>query len=104
MLYLSLLHFQQVVLAVTGDLAQLVQLLVHAASDDVALAQLGCGLGMHGLSKILQQLGAVTHLREHIVKSLHSPSGAQTDYRCSLAQTSAQLHHLARHDLACRRP
>ena len=104
MLNLSLLHFQQVVLAVTGDLAELVQLLVHAACNDVALAQLGCGLGVHRLSEVVQQLGAVAHLREHLVKRLHSPSAAQPDDRRRLAQTTAQLHHLARHDLACRRP
>ena len=103
-LYLSLLHFQQVILAVTGDLAEFVQFLVHAACYDVALAQLGCGLGMHCLSEVVQQLGAVAHLREHLVKRLHSPSAAQPDDRRRLAQASAQLHHLARHDLACRRP
>ena len=97
----ALLHFEEVVLSVTGDLSQFVQLLIDSGSDDIALSELGCRLGMHCLSEIFQKLGTVTHSSDHIVEGLHSPSCAKLHYRLSLAQTTAKLHHLTRHDLAC---
>ena len=84
----------------TGDLSELVQLLVHAACDHVPLAQLSCGLRMHGLAQVLKELGAVTHLGDELVQRLHALSCAKLHDRSGLTQTSAQLHDLTRGNLA----
>ena len=100
---LALLHLKKVVLAVTGDLAKLVQFLIDSACDDVSLTQLRCCLRMHGPSKILKKFRAVAHFRDQLVQRLDALARAQLHDRGSLAQTSTQLHHLPRSDLSGRR-
>ena len=82
-------------------LAKLIQFLIHTACNDIALSKLRRSLGMHGPSQIIQQLGAVSHPVDEHIHRLYSSSLAEFHDRADLAKSPAQLHYLARHDLAC---
>ena len=56
---------------------------------------------MHCISKIIKEFCTVRNGLHHLVKSVIALSEAKAHDRVGLSQTSAQLHHLARHDLAC---
>ena len=82
-------------------LAEFIQFLIHTACNDIALSKLRRRLWMHGLSKIVQQFGAVSHPVDEHIHSLDPSSLAELHYRADLTKSPAQLHYLARHDLAC---
>ena len=82
------------------NLAKLIKLFVHSGCYHVSLAELGGCLRMHGLSEIFEKFCTVSHLSDEFLQSLHALALTQLHDRSGLAETSFELHHLARHDLA----
>ena len=101
--YLALLHLQEVVLAAPGDVAELVQFRVHAGGDDIALAELGGGVGGHRATDVAEEAAAAAQLPDHTVEFGHAAAAAKRGDRVGLLQRTPELHHFARQYLARRR-
>ena len=84
-----------------GNPAEFVKLFVDAVRDDVTLSHRCSSFRMHRPAEIVEKAGAVAHLAEKAVEGFHSLPFAQIHYRVGLAQSPAQLHDFAWHDLAC---
>ena len=97
---LPLLHFKQILLAVAGNLSELVKLFIHTFGNHVSLSKLGSSIRMHCLSEIFKKSGTVAHASDKFIQRPDSFPPAKLHYRIRLAQTSFELHHLTRHDLA----
>ena len=97
---LPLLNLEKIILSVAGNLAQLIQLFIDTARDDISLSELGCCFRMHCPAEIFKEFGTISHSSEQVFKSLDALSTTQLHYRIGLTQSTTELHHLTRHDLA----
>ena len=97
-LYLSLLHLQQVALALIGYLAQLVELSIHAVHDDAAVSHEEWRVGPHLASNPVAYLGTEVQLPAYLAERAVFRTLAQRLDGLHGLQGDTQLHDVARRD------
>ena len=97
-LYLSLLHLQQVALALIGYLAQLVEFCIHAIHDDTAVGHLHRAVGPHFAGDAVAYLSTEVELLAYLLQRIVLGILAHLLDGFNGLQSDAQLHDVARTD------
>ena len=101
LLHLTLLYAHQVVLAVSGDRPQLVQLAIHSVTNDISLANLLrrilLQLTVYLVAQVLTQIQLVADVLYRGNIGIH----ASLLHGLKSLQGRLQLHHLPRSNSAC---
>ena len=87
-LNLALLDFKEIILAMTGNLPQLVELLIDAARNHITLSELRSRFRVHGRCEEIKKFRTISHLGDKFIKSLNTLALAKLHYRSGLTETT----------------